>query len=99
MYPLGAWDYHSGLSLIANTPAKPLRIFINANQNDNGATAAESGHHNWLLANQRTAMALKAKNYHYRYVYGAGAGHCPGSVQDATLPDTLLWVWRGYPVR
>jgi enterochelin esterase family protein len=97
MYPLGAWEYHSDLSLIASAERKPLRIFVNANQMDNGATAPESGHHNWLLANQRTAMALKAKNYHYRFVYGLGAGHCDGKVQDATMADTLLWAWRGYP--
>jgi enterochelin esterase family protein len=96
MYPLGAWEYHSGTSLIANSPVKPLRIFVNANDMDNGATAAESGHHNWLLANQRTAAALKAKNYHYRFVLGQGATHCDGKVRDATLADTLVWVWRGY---
>jgi enterochelin esterase family protein len=96
MYPFGAWDYHSGKMLIANSDPKPLRIFINANQMDNGATAAESGHHNWLLANQLTAKALKAKNYHYRFAYGMGAGHCDGKVQDATIPETLLWLWRGY---
>lgn len=98
MYPFGAWEYHSGLSLIANTTAKPLRVFVNANETDNGYNAPESGHHNWLLANQRMAAAMKAKGYHYRYVYGQGAGHCDGKVQDATLADTLVWLWRGYPV-
>jgi enterochelin esterase family protein len=98
MYPFGAWEYHSGLSLIANTDPKPLRIFLNANETDNGFNAPESGHHNWLLANQRTAAALKAKGYHYRYVFGRAAGHCAGMVQDATLADTLVWVWRGYPI-
>ncbi len=97
-YPHGAWDFHSDLALIANADAKPLRIFINANQNDNGAGTGASNRHDWLLANQRTAAALKAKNYHYRYVEGLGAGHCDGKVLDATLPDTLLWLWRGYPV-
>ncbi|MBC8133871.1 MAG: enterobactin esterase [Deltaproteobacteria bacterium] len=98
MYPLGAWEYHSSMNLIANAAQKPLRIFINVNQNDNGANEAESGHHNWVMANNRTAVALKAKNYHYRYVFGAGAGHCPASVREATLPETLLWAWRGYPI-
>lgn len=97
MYPHGAWDFHSDLALIANTDAKPLRIFINANDADNGAGDGAAGRHDWLLANQRTAAALKAKNYHYRYVEGKGAEHCDGKVLDATLPDTLLWVWRGYP--
>jgi enterochelin esterase-like enzyme len=97
MFPHGAWDFHSDLALIANTLAKPLRVFINANENDNGAGTGAGNRHDWLLANQRTAAALKAKNYHYRYVEGQGAGHCDSKVQDATVPDTMLWVWRGYP--
>lgn len=97
MYPLGAWEYHSSHSLIANTDAKPLRIFINANETDIGSSAADSGHHNWVLANQRTAAALKTKDYHYRFVFGRAAGHCDPKVRDATLADTLIWVWRGYP--
>ena len=75
MYPLGAWEYHSDLSLIANADPKPLRIFINANEMDNGAGTAESGHRNWVMANQLTAAALKAKSYHYRFVFGMSAGH------------------------
>ena len=49
------------------------------------------------MANQRTAAALKAKNYHYRYVFAERAGHCQGKVRDSTLADTLVWMWRGYP--
>jgi len=96
LFPFGAWEYHSEMALIKNNPNKPLRIFLNANENDNGATAAESGHHNWLMANERTAAALKAKNYHYRYVMGKGAGHCDGKVQNQTIGEALSWVWRGY---
>jgi len=96
-FPLGAWEFHSGMQLIANNPRKDLRIFLNVNDADNGATAPESGHHNWVIANQLTAAALKAKSYHYRYVFGQQAGHCQGNVQSATLADTLVWTWRGYP--
>ena len=98
MYPDGAWDYHSDLSLIANTtPNLPVRIFHNANEMDNGYTNPESGKHNWLMANQRTAAAFKAKGYHYRFVLGKGLGHCDQPVQRATMGDALLWLWRGYP--
>jgi len=96
MYPLGAWEYHSGKSLIMNSDKKDLRIFLNVNENDLNAGDAESTHHNWVMANKRTAAALKAKGYHYRFVLGRGAGHCDGGVQSATLADALLWVWRGY---
>ena len=98
-FPEGAWDFHSKLELIKNAPRKDLRVFLNVNQNDNGSTAAESGYHNWVMANQRTAAALKAKNYHYRFVFADQAGHCQGNVQDSTLADTLVWMWRGYPAQ
>ena len=98
MYPDGAWDYHSNLSLIANTtPNLPVRIFHNANEMDNGYMNAESTMHNWLMAGQRTAAAFKSKGYHYRFVLGLGLGHCDQQVQRATMGDALLWLWRGYP--
>jgi enterochelin esterase-like enzyme len=98
MYPDGAWDYHSNLSLIANTtPNLPVRIFHNANEMDNGYMNPESSMHNWLMAGQRTAAAFKAKGYHYRFVLGMGLGHCDQQVQRATMGDALLWLWRGYP--
>ncbi|HKO50972.1 MAG TPA: alpha/beta hydrolase-fold protein [Polyangiaceae bacterium] len=99
MYPLGAWEYHSSKELIKNDSTgkeKQLRIFINVNQNDLGSSEAESTHHNWVMANVRTAAALKAKGFHYKFVQGRGAGHCDGKVQSATLADALVWVWRGY---
>lgn len=99
MYPDGAWEYHSGKKLIENDTEgrdKKLRIVINANENDLGASAAESGKHNWVMANQRTAAALKLKHFHYKYIEGLGQGHCSGSVRSATLADALVWVWRGY---
>jgi enterochelin esterase family protein len=99
LYPHGAWDYHSDKEIIKNDTSgkeKVTRFFINANSNDNGATAAETGRHNWLMANQRTAAALKAKGFHYRFVEGIGAGHCAAPVKDGTLADALIWLWRGY---
>ena len=96
-FPLGAWEYHSGKKLIANSEVKPLRIFLHASDRDLGWDAPESGHHNWVMANERTAAALAAKGYHYRSVKAAGAGHCDGKVFNQTLAETLLWTWRGYP--
>ncbi len=99
MYPLGAWEYHSSMELIKNDTTmreKLLRIFLAVDENDNGSTAPESGHHNWVIANQRTAAALKAKGYHYKFVFGLGQGHCSSKVKAATLADALIWAWRGY---
>jgi iron(III)-enterobactin esterase len=95
-YPLGAWEYHSGMKLIENSEKKPLRIFIHVSENDNGAKRPEESYHNWVMANNRTAAALKAKGYDYRYIYSLGAGHTDPKVFEQTLADTLVWMWRGY---
>jgi iron(III)-enterobactin esterase len=95
-YPLGAWEYHSGMKLIENSEKKPLRIFTHASENDNGAKSAESSYHNWVMAGERTAAALEAKGYDHRFVYSLKTGHCDGKVFQQTLADTLVWLWRGY---
>jgi enterochelin esterase-like enzyme len=96
-YPNGAWEYTD--QLILGNPVKPLRVFLEAGENDNGSTNTEASHHNWVLANQRVAANLKAKGYHYRFVFAKGAGHCDAGPIRQTLPDTLRWMWRGYPVK
>ncbi|MEP6653542.1 MAG: hypothetical protein ABJA82_09305 [Myxococcales bacterium] len=63
-----------------------------------GLKPALSAFYGWLPGNQAMSAALKAKGYHYRYVYAAGAGHADGNVIKQTLPEALLWVWRGYPI-
>ena len=95
-YPLGAWEYHSGMKLIETSEKKPLRIFTHVSENDNGAKTPEEGYHNWVMANERTAAALKAKGYHYRYVFSKATKHCDSKVFEQTLADTLVWMWRGY---
>ncbi|MFU7559457.1 alpha/beta hydrolase-fold protein [Stieleria sp. JC731] len=95
-YPLGAWEYHSGMKLIENSEKKPLRIFTHVAENDLRANDPEDTYHNWVMANNRTADALKAKGYDYRYVFSRDSRHCDGRVFEATLADTLVWMWRGY---
>jgi enterochelin esterase-like enzyme len=95
-YPLGAWEYHSSKSLIASEPKKDIRMFLTVTEKDLNSNDAEATHHNWVMANQRTAAALKGKGYHYRYVFARGVGHCDARVQQATLADALIWAWRGY---
>jgi hypothetical protein len=98
-YPLGAWEYHSGMKLIANTPRKPLRIFHHASEHDNRENDPEDTHHNWVMAGKRTAEALKAAGYNYRFDFSLATRHCDGKVFDLTLADTLVWVWKGYPTQ
>ncbi|MEP7053276.1 MAG: hypothetical protein ABJB12_23135 [Pseudomonadota bacterium] len=73
------------MSPIGTTAAKPLQVFLDCSENDIGATAAESAQHNWVMANQRPAAALKAKGYHYRFTYAQALGHCDQRVFDLTL--------------
>ena len=58
-YPLGAWEYHSSKRLIEKGEKKPLRIFTHVSESDNGAKNPEETYHNWVMANRRTAAALK----------------------------------------
>ena len=95
-YPLGAWEYHSGMKLIETTPPKPLRIFTHCSENDLRSKDPEDTHHNWVMAGERTAAALKARGYHQRFVFSKATGHCDGKVFNQTLADTLVWLWRGY---
>jgi iron(III)-enterobactin esterase len=93
--PHGAWEYHE--HLIPQSDRKPLRIWLEVGENDNGANREEASLHNWVMANDRMAAALKAKGYHYHYVFARGARHVDGKVVRQTLPEALAWLWRGYP--
>lgn len=95
-FPLGAWEYHSSMKLIENSEKKPLRIFSHVSENDLRSKDAESTYHNWVMAGQRTAAALKAKGYNQRFVFSKATGHCDRRVFEQTLADTLVWIWRGY---
>ena len=95
-FPLGAWEYHSSMKLIENSPKKPLRIFTHVSQFDLRHKDAEDTYHNWVMANHRTAAALKAMGYDYRYVFSKGTRHCDKRVFEHTLADTLVWMWQDY---
>ncbi len=95
-YPNGAWTYHE--SLIAGSPAKPLRVALQAGENDLVLNTDENLMRHWLEANEAMADVLEAQGYHYRYVYAEGAEHIDFAVLQQTLPDTLRWLWQGYPI-
>src|SRR5258705_9146013 len=89
-YPLGAWEYHSGMKLIENSEKKPLRIFTHVSENDNRAKDPEETYHNWVMANERTAAALKAKGYDYRFIFSRATRHFDPNEFDQTLAETLV---------
>jgi iron(III)-enterobactin esterase len=95
--PHGAWEYPE--HFIPDNPAKPLRIWMEVAQDDIGANSPSSNRRNWVIANERTAAVLKAKGYHYQFVYAKGAGHVDAKVINQTLPQALEFLWKGYPIR
>jgi enterochelin esterase-like enzyme len=95
-YPLGAWEYHSSLKLLETSDKKPLRIFTHVADKDLRFNDAEETYHNWVMANERTAKALSAKGYDYRYVFSRDSRHCDRKVFEHTLADTLVWMWQDY---
>jgi enterochelin esterase-like enzyme len=75
--------------LIARTPAKPLRVFLQTATRDLNHDAP---HENWLSENLRVAAALAERGYDFRLVLGDG-GH-DANHAGAILPDALRWLWR-----
>jgi enterochelin esterase-like enzyme len=79
-----------------DTGVKSLRVWHEAGTNDEGAGSGPGGHGDFLLANQRLALALKGHNYHYHFDQAQGAGHVDQAPIRQTLPAALTWLWRGY---
>ncbi|HEY1753790.1 MAG TPA: alpha/beta hydrolase-fold protein [Bryobacteraceae bacterium] len=92
--PHGAWEFHE--HLIPNTPAKPIRIWMEVGDRDNISTRDD--YHDWVLANENMAKVLAAKGYHYQFVFARNAGHTDRAVKQQTLPEALEYIWQGYPI-
>jgi enterochelin esterase-like enzyme len=91
--PDGAWGYHK--TLIPAAPAKPIRIWMHVGDRDLfNPNVMRDDMHDWVAANHQMAAVLKAKGYHYQYVYALDSGHCDRKVRDQTLAQALEWVWR-----
>ena len=74
----------------AQTPPKPLRVYLSAGTNDLSPPR-------WQQANVNMAAALKEMGYHYRFVLQEGGTH--DQMYPATnITDTLVWIWRGYSI-
>lgn len=92
--PHGAWGYHENF-IPKTTPNKPLRIWLEVGERDNGAAGSSAGMGNWVIANQRMAEAFKAKGYSYQFVFAKEAGHVDRPVRAAMLAPALEWLWKG----
>ncbi len=95
--PHGAWEYHE--HLIPNSPAKPIRIWMEVGDRDLfNPNAMRDNMHDWVVANENMAKVLAAKGYHYQFVFARNAGHTDGAVKRQTLPEALEYLWQGYPI-
>jgi len=95
--PGGAWDFHE--KLIPQSEPKPIRLWMEVGDRDLlNPNVMRDGMHDWVEANNRMATVLKAKGYHYQYVFALNAGHTDAKVRVQTLPQALEWVWQGYPI-
>jgi len=74
-------------TLVRNTPAKPIRIFLQAGTHD-----LDVAWGNWALSNLQMAAALNFMEYDYRLDFGDGAHD--GEHGGAILPESLVWLWR-----
>jgi iron(III)-enterobactin esterase len=96
--PGGAWDFHE--KLIPQSGPKPIRLWMEVGDRDLlNPNVMRDGMHDWVEANNRMATVLKAKGYHYQYVFALNAGHTDHNVRAQTLPEALEWVWKGYPLK
>ena len=96
--PGGAWDFHE--KLIPQSAPKPIRLWMEVGDRDLlNPNVMRDNMHDWVAANNRMATVLKAKGYHYQYLFAVNAGHVDGAVKSQTLPQALEWVWQGYPIR
>jgi enterochelin esterase family protein len=95
--PGGAWEFHR--TLIPNSPRKPLRIWLAVGDRDLlNPNVMRDDMHDWVLASQRMAHVLAAKDYPYQFSFVKNAGHTDRAMKVQTLPAALEWLWRGYPI-
>ena len=77
---------------IVETPARPLKVFLQAGHRDLNWNQPEM---NWLAENLRVAAALAEAGYDFRLTLGDG-GHSPNH-GGVLLPDALRWLWSDPP--
>lgn len=96
--PDGAWGFHN--KLIPESTPKPIRLYMAVGDRDNyNPNVMRDGMHDWVEANHRMAHVLKAKGYHYQYLFCLNSGHGVGNARPQILPAALEWLWQGYAAK
>jgi len=93
----GAWEYHE--NLIGKSDRKPLRVWLHVSEQDNGYERDEASLHNWVMANQRMAAALKADGFHYLVLSSIVSRPRGRRVKGEAGAAALEWLGEGYSVR
>ena len=90
---------HEYSNIVANSPKKPIRIFMQDGRNDNrgvGRGGAYDETRDWFLQNVKLMRALTAKGYEVNYTWGIGRH---GQKQGGPMvPEMMRWLWRDHPV-
>ena len=101
-HPYGAWNFHEdgpvkddGGIINKTTPNKPIRVWLEAGTSDNNSNMSYP-QYDIEYGNRRSQEKMAAKGYHVHLDIGTNAGHVDGGMIKRTLPDAMLWVWRGY---
>jgi len=93
--PHGAWEFHE--HVIPQSPRKPIRIWMEVGDKDlYNPNIMRDNMHDWVEANERMALVLAAKKYHYQFVFAQNAFHVDRAVKMQTLPKALEYIWQGY---
>jgi predicted alpha/beta superfamily hydrolase len=91
--PHGAWEFHE--RLFPASPRKPIRLWMEVGDRDlYNPNGMRDGMHDWVVANEDMARVLKAKGYHYQFVFARNAGHVAYAVQAQTLAEALEYLWH-----
>lgn len=89
---------HAYADIVARSPRKPLRIFLQDGRNDN--RGRREGPYDpswdWFLQNTRLLKALTQKGYDVNHIWGIGKHSQRHG--GAILPEIMRWLWRDQPV-
>jgi enterochelin esterase family protein len=95
--PHGAWEYHEKL-IPQQSITQPIRMWFEVGTNDLNFDGNTPAYLNWQSGNMNMAKVLSAGGYHYHFDLAEGAGHEDERAIEQTLPEALVWLWRGYPI-
>ena len=89
---------HAYADIVARSPRKPLRIFLQDGRNDNRGRkdTPYDPKRDWFLQNTRLLSALTKKGYEVNYTWGIGKHSQRHG--GAILPEMMRWLWRDQPV-